>query len=162
MDLDEHARVWDVNYHGTVHTVRAFAGAMSKRGRGSIVTLGSINSYAALPLPAYCPSKTAILRLTQILAVELGRHGLRVNGVAPTYVLTPALQARIDAGDRDPDLIEKAGAVEMFVYPEHIASVVRFLCSEQAAAVSGVMMPVDAGWEAATSYRSFVGGVPWP
>jgi NAD(P)-dependent dehydrogenase (short-subunit alcohol dehydrogenase family) len=134
---------------------------MSGARKGAIVTVGSINSFAALPLPAYCPSKTAILRLTEILAVELGRHGVRVNGIAPTYVLTPALEQRIAAGERDPDLIRNAGAIEMFVTPAHIASVVAFLCSQEAAAVTGVMMPVDAGWGAVTPYRSFAGGVPW-
>ena len=161
MDLDEHARVWDVNYHGTVYTARAFAQSMTKRRQGAIVTVGSINSYGAFPLPAYCPGKTAILRFTQILAVELGRFGIRVNGVAPTYVLTPALQARIDAGVRDANIILKAGAIEMFVYPENIADVVAFLCSDKAVAVSGTMMPVDAGWEAATVYKNYAGGVPW-
>jgi len=161
MDLDEYARVWDVNYHGTVYTVRAFAPAMTERALGAIITIGSINSYGALPLPAYCPGKTAILRLTQILAVELGRFGIRVNGVAPGYVLTPALKARIDSGDRNADMIRGAGAVDMFLYPENIADVAAFLCSDKAAAVSGTMMPVDAGWEAATLYRNYAGGVPW-
>ena len=161
MDLDEYARVWDVNYHGTVYTVRAFAPAMTERALGAIITIGSINSYGAMPLPAYCPGKTAILRLTQILAVELGRFGIRVNGVAPGYVLTPALKTRIESGDRNADMIRSAGAVDMFLYPENIADVAAFLCSDKAAAVSGTMMPVDAGWEAATLYRNYAGGVPW-
>jgi NAD(P)-dependent dehydrogenase (short-subunit alcohol dehydrogenase family) len=161
MDMAIHDRLWRVNYHGTVHTCRAFGKLMSEARKGAIVTVGSINSFAALPLPAYCPSKTAILRLTEILAVELGRHHVRVNGIAPTYVLTPALEQRIAAGERDPDLIRNAGAIEMFVTPAHIASVVAFLCSQEAAAVTGVMMPVDAGWCAVTPYRSFAGGLPW-
>ena len=161
MDLGEHRRVWEVNYDGTVHTVRAFAGAMTERKAGSIVTLGSITGLGAFPLPAYSPGKAALVRLTEILAVELGRFGLRVNGVAPTYVVTPNLQARIDAGERDPDVIRKAGALEMFVRAEHIADAVAFLCSPQAAAITGAMLPVDAGWHAATVYRSYAGGVPW-
>ena len=101
-DMDVHDRVWAVNYRGTVATCRAFGRLMRAAGRGAIVTLGSTNSFSALPLPAYGPSKTAIVRLTQILAVELGRHGVRVNGVAPTYVITPAMQARIDFGRARP------------------------------------------------------------
>src|SRR4029453_19023752 len=45
--------------------------------------------------------KAAIERLTQLLAVELGRHGIRVNSVGPTYVMTPPLKAKIEAGQRD-------------------------------------------------------------
>jgi len=161
MDLAEHARVWDVNYNGTVYSARAFARAMTARKQGAILTIGSITSLAAFPLPAYCPSKTAILRLTQLLAVEFGRFGIRVNGVAPTYVMSPAIKARIESGHRDPDAIRKAGAIEMFVYPEDIANVAAFLCSDKAAAMTGVMVPVDAGWEAALPYRSYTGGLPW-
>lgn len=161
MDMAHHDRVWQVNYNGTVHTCRAFGRRMAQRRRGAIVTLGSINSYAALPLPAYCPGKTAILRLTQILAVELGRHGVRVNSVGPTYTLTPALQARIDAGERDVEVIRDSGALDLLVEPRHIADVVAFLCSEAAAAVTGATLPVDAGYLAAVSYKSYAGGVPW-
>lgn len=160
-DMEVHDRVWSVNYRGTVLACRLFGRMMREAGSGAIVTIGSINSYAALPLPAYCPSKTAILRLTELLAVELGRHGVRVNGIAPTYVLTPAMQARIDAGERDPAVLRGSGAIDMFVMPHHIADVAAFLCSDAAAAVTGVMMPVDSGWRAATPYKSFAGGVPW-
>jgi NAD(P)-dependent dehydrogenase (short-subunit alcohol dehydrogenase family) len=160
-DMAVHDRVWAVNYRGVVATCRAFGRQMREAGAGAIVTVGSINSFSALPLPAYGPSKTAIWRLTQILAVELGRHGVRVNGVAPTYVVTPAMQAKIDAGERDPAVMRAAGALDMLVRPEHVAEVVAFLCSEAAAAVTGVMMPVDAGYDAAVSYKSFAGGVPW-
>lgn len=160
-DLEAHDRLWRVNYHGTVNACRAFGRLMRSSGSGAIVTVGSVNSFAALPLPAYCPSKTAILRLTELLAVELGRHGVRVNGIAPTYVLTPAIKARIDAGERDPALIRDAGALDMFVLPEHIADVAAFLCSDQAAAITGVMLPVDAGWRAAMPYKHFAGGLPW-
>ncbi len=160
-DMDLHDRVWAVNYRGTVATCRAFGRPMRAAGRGAIVTLGSTNSFSALPLPAYGPGKTAILRLTQILAVELGRHGVRVNGVAPTYVITPAMQARIDKGERDPEVIRASGALDMLVRPENVADVVAFLCSDAAAAITGVMLPVDAGFAAAVTYKSFAGGVPW-
>lgn len=161
MDLEKHDQLWDINYKGTLYACRAFGRLMREAGSGAIVTLGSINSMVPMPLPAYSPSKTAIMRLTEILAVELGQHGVRVNSIAPTYILTPALQARIDAGERDADLIRKSGAIEMFVTPENVADVVAFLCSAQAAAITGVMLPVDAGYLAAVPYRAYAGGVPW-
>ncbi|MEM8646501.1 MAG: SDR family oxidoreductase, partial [Pseudomonadota bacterium] len=107
-DPEVHDRLWQVNYNGTVNTCRAVGKVMQTQKSGAMITLGSINSYVPLPLPAYCPSKTAITRLTELLAVELGRFNVRVNGLAPTYVLTPALKARIDSGDRDPDVIRIA------------------------------------------------------
>ena len=161
MDLAAHDRIWQVNYNGTLHTCRAVGRVMGEQGSGAIVTLGSINSFAALPLPAYCPSKTAILRLTEMLAVELGRFGVRVNGVAPTYVLTPAVQAKIDSGERDPEVIRRSNALGVFVEPADVAEVAAFLCSDAARVVSGVMLPVDAGHLSTDHYFSFAGGVPW-
>ena len=146
MDLDEHARVWDVNYHGTVYTVRTFAPYMEQRRRGAIVTVGSVNSYIQLPLPAYNPSKAAIKRLTELLCMELGRNNIRVNGVAPNYTMTPAIKQRIDAGLRDPENIKRAGAIHMLIEPYHVANAVAFLCSPEAEAIAGVMLPVDAGY----------------
>ncbi len=161
MDVEAHDRLWQVNYHGSLHTARAFGRTMMGRGRGSIVFIGSTNSFAPFPLPAYSPSKFAILRLMQMLAIEFGRKGVRVNGVAPTYTLTPALKARIESGERDLEVIKKSGAIDIVVEPRHVADAVHFLCSDQAAAITGVMLPVDAGWMAATLYRSYAGGVPW-
>lgn len=161
IDLEAHDRLWRVNYHGTVHSCRSFGRRMSGRHKGSIVTIGSINSFVALPLPAYCPSKAAIMRLTEILAVELGRHGIRVNGVAPTYTLSPGLKAKIDAGERDVNAIKSVHALDVLVEPRHIADAIAFLCSEQAAMITGVMLPVDAGYLAAVTYRSYAGGMPW-
>ena len=160
MDAEEHDRVWDVNYFGTIHTIRAFAQQMIAQISRSIVTLGSITGMAAFPLPAYLTSKTAIMRLTQILAVEMGRFGVRLKGIAPTYVLSPTIESRIDVGLRNPEHIRKAGALEMFVLPEHNAEVIDFLCSDAAAAITGTMIPVNAGWEAATTYKSYAGGLP--
>ncbi|MFK7942550.1 MAG: SDR family NAD(P)-dependent oxidoreductase [Paracoccaceae bacterium] len=161
-DAAEEARIWAINYQGTVETCRAVGRVMQGQGAGAIVTLGSINSFAALPLPAYCPSKTAVLRLTEMLAVEFGRFGVRVNGVAPTYILTPALKAKIDSGERDPAIVRGANALDEWIHPEGVADVIAFLCSEQARAVSGVMLPVDAGHLPAERYRNFAGGLPWP
>jgi NAD(P)-dependent dehydrogenase (short-subunit alcohol dehydrogenase family) len=161
MDMDAHEQMWRINYFGTVHVCRAFAKQMIARKRGAIVTLGSINSYLPLPLPAYNPGKAAIQRLTQLLAVELGRHGIRVNSVAPTYVLTPPLKAKIEAGQRDLAKIMSVHALDRLPEPADIANAIAFLCSDQAAAITGVLLPVDSGWLSAVSYKTYAGGVPW-
>ena len=119
---------------------------MIAQNSGSIVTLGSIAGMGAFPLRAYSPSKTAIMRLTQILAVEMGRFGVRVNGVAPTYVLSSTIKSRIDVGLRDPNRIRKAGALEMFTLPEYTAEVINFLCSDAAAAITGLCFLSKWAW----------------
>lgn len=161
MDVREHDRVWQVNYHGTVHTIRAFVPAMQRRGRGAVVTLGSTNCFGPFPLPAYNPSKHAIKGLTELLAVECGHSGLRVNSVAPGYTMSPAMLARIEAGERDPEAIKRTCALDMLIEPRHVAAAVAFLCSEDAAAITGVMLPVDAGHLVGVHYKSYAGGVPW-
>lgn len=162
MDLEAHDRMWRVNYHGTVHACRSFGRQMIAAGQGgAIVTLGSINSLLPMPLPAYNPGKVAIARLTQLLAVELGRHGIRVNSVGPTYVMTPQLQARIEAGLRDRDRMMAVHALDTLPTPEDIADAIAFLCSPAARTITGVLLPVDSGWACGVSYKTYAGGVPW-
>jgi NAD(P)-dependent dehydrogenase (short-subunit alcohol dehydrogenase family) len=161
MDLAAHDRMWRVNYHGTLHACRSFGRQMIASRRGAIVTLGSINSLLPLPLPAYNPGKVALFRLTQLLASELGRHGVRVNSVAPTYVMTPALQARIDSGHRDLEKIMNVHALPLLPEPRDIADAIAFLCSDAARTITGILLPVDSGWAASVSYMTYAGGVPW-
>jgi NAD(P)-dependent dehydrogenase (short-subunit alcohol dehydrogenase family) len=129
--------------------------------KGAIVTIGSINSRLPLPIPAYNMGKAAIERLTQLLSVELGRHNVRVNSVAPTYVMTPPLRAKVEAGQRDMNKIMGVHALDKLPEPKDIANGIAFLCSEQAAFITGVLLPIDAGWLAGVSYRTYAGGVPW-
>jgi NAD(P)-dependent dehydrogenase (short-subunit alcohol dehydrogenase family) len=161
MDMTAHERMWAVNYNGTLHCCRAFARAMIADKRGAIVTLGSINSRLPLPLPAYNPGKAAIERLTQLLAVELGRHNIRVNSVGPTYVMTPPLRAKVEAGERDLGKIMGVHALDRLPDPADIADGIAFLCSDQAKAITGILLPIDSGWLAGVSYRTYAGGVPW-
>lgn len=160
MDLDAHERVWRVNYLGTVHACRSFGRRMVARGSGAIVTVGSINSLLPLPLPAYNMGKAAVSRLTQLLAVELGPHGIRVNSVAPTFVMTPPLRQRMDAGLRSEAKMMATHALRQLPAPEDIAEAVYFLCSPAARTITGITLPVDSGWLAAVSYNSFPGPLP--
>lgn len=162
MDMTAHDRMWRVNYHGTLHACRSFGRQMvAGKAGGAIVTVGSINSLLPLPLPAYNPGKVALARLTQLLAAELGRHDIRVNSVAPTYVMTPELQARIDAGQRDLAKIMSVHALGRLPVPADVADAIAFLCSAQARVITGVLLPVDAGWAGSVSYMTYSGGVPW-
>jgi NAD(P)-dependent dehydrogenase (short-subunit alcohol dehydrogenase family) len=161
MDLEAHDRLWRINYWGTLFCAREVAKGMLERRRGCIVNIASVTSTVMFPLPAYSPNKAAVKALTEVQANEYGRAGIRVNAVAPGYTLTPAINARIQSGHRDPDKIKKAGAIETFIEPRHIADGIHFLCSPAAEVITGVTLPIDAGFLIATNYKNYVGGLPW-
>lgn len=147
-----------VNQRGTWLTLRAFARHMLPRHAGEMVTIASIVAERSVPLHAYAPGKAAVLNMTQCLAAEWGRDGLRVNTVQPGYTRTPALQAQIDAGNRDVSLLEANSTLGRMVEPEEVGNAIAFLVSDDAAAISGVALPVDAGYFCAGSWHPY-GGV---
>jgi NAD(P)-dependent dehydrogenase (short-subunit alcohol dehydrogenase family) len=159
-DLDEDEKVWRVNYRGTLLGCQVFGRLMSPAGRGSILNIGSLASFAPLSLPAYTPGKHAVLALTQILAAELGPKGIRVNSVAPGYTLSDGLKAKIAKGERNPEAIQATTALRRFVDPRDIAEAALFLCSDRAAAITGVTLPVDAGWLVQAPYAQYLQGNP--
>lgn len=159
-DLDEDERMWRVNYRGTLLGCQVFGRLMSAAGRGAILNVGSLASFAPLSLPAYTPGKHAVLALTQILAAELGPHGVRVNAVAPGYTLSDGLKARIAKGERNPEAIQATTALRRFVEPRDVAEAALFLCSDRAASTTGVTLPVDAGWLVQAPYAQYLQGNP--
>lgn len=150
--LEEHDKVWAINYRGTYLCCRAFAPRMATRHSGSIVNISSTSAACAMPLLAYGPGKAAIQSLTAILAVELGPDNVRVNAVMPGYVLTEQMQLRIDAGKRDPRSMKNHSALGRMVSPEDVANGIHFLCSDAASCITGIALPVDAGYLAAITY----------
>lgn len=158
--LDEDEKMWRVNYRGTLLGCQVFGRLMSAAGRGAILNVGSLASFAPLSLPAYTPGKHAVLALTQILAAELGPQGVRVNAVAPGYTLSDGLKAKIASGERNPDAFKATTALRRFVDPRDVAEAALFLCSERAASITGVTLPVDAGWLVQAPYAQYLQGNP--
>jgi NAD(P)-dependent dehydrogenase (short-subunit alcohol dehydrogenase family) len=155
MDMVEFDRVLQINLRGTVLVSRVFGSKMCQLGRGSIVQLCSLTTYRASAQVAYACSKTSLKMLTEIMAAEFGPKGVRVNAVAPGYTLTPAMQARMDSGERDPKMIVDRAALGRFVQSEEVAETIFFLCSPAASAITGITLPVDCGWLATTAYQSY-------
>ncbi len=160
-DLAEHDKVWAINYRGTYLCCRAVAPRMACRRAGSIVNISSTSALGAMPLLAYGPGKAAVQNLTAILAVELGPDNVRVNAVVPGYVLTEQMQSRIDAGKRDPRSMQLHSALGRMVAPADVANGIHFLCSDAASCITGVALPIDAGYLAAVTYLHHpgIGGV---
>jgi len=155
MEMAEFDRIHAINVRGTLLVNRAFGAAMSAAGSGAIVNMGSLATYRPSGQPAYAMGKASIKMLTEIMAAEFGPSGVRVNAVAPGYVLTPAMQARIDSGQRDPKLIVEKAALRRFVQPADVGEAIWFLCSEAAGAITGVTLPVDCGWLATSAYTAY-------
>jgi NAD(P)-dependent dehydrogenase (short-subunit alcohol dehydrogenase family) len=147
MDDDTWSRVQRVNVDGSFFMARALGRHLIATGRpGSVVLIGSINSAMAMPgQVAYVSSKGAVLQLGRGLAVDWGRHGIRVNVVGPGVIDTP-LNARSFA---DPQRIAYyAGRAPLGRHgePAEVASVVAFLTSEDASYMTGAFVAVDGGW----------------
>lgn len=147
-----------VNQRGTWLTLRAFAKHMLPRHAGEMVTISSITAERSVPLHSYAPTKAAVQNMTQCLAGEWGGAGIRVNSVQPGYTRTPALQAQIDMGNRDTALLEKNSTLGRLVEPEEIAQTIAFLVSDDASAITGAALPVDAGYFCAGGWHPY-GGV---
>jgi NAD(P)-dependent dehydrogenase (short-subunit alcohol dehydrogenase family) len=133
---------------------------MAPRGAGGIVVTGSISAARALPLHAYAPAKAAVVHMAACLAAEWGRSGVRVNSVSPGFVATPPLQAAIQRGQRNPALLREAAALGRMVEPVEIGRAVAFLLSDDASAITGIDLPVDAGWLAGAHMTTYGGMRP--
>ena len=147
-----------VNLRGVYVTCVAAGRRMAPRGAGGIVITGSVSASRSVPLHAYGPAKAAVVHMAACLAAEWGRSGVRVNAVSPGYVATPPLQAAIDRGQRDPHLLREAAAMGRMVEPAEIGRGVAFLLSDDASAITGINLPVDAGWLAGAHMATY-GGV---
>ncbi len=146
-----------INQRGTYVAAVAFARGMVERRRGSIVNIASISGMRSMPLHSYAPAKAAIIALTGTLAAEWGPAGVRVNAVSPGYTGTPALLAAVARGERDVTALAANAALGRMVIPEEVASVVAFLCSPGASAVTGANIPVDCGCLVAMSWHPYGG-----
>jgi NAD(P)-dependent dehydrogenase (short-subunit alcohol dehydrogenase family) len=122
---------------------------MQRAGRGSIVNVSSLHGFATLEgFFPYAAAKSGLVGLTRSLALDYGPFGIRVNVVAPGFVRTRLVQESIDrAADRKhaEAAMVRAVALGRIGAPEEIASVVRFLASDEASYVTGASLLVDGG-----------------
>jgi NAD(P)-dependent dehydrogenase (short-subunit alcohol dehydrogenase family) len=155
--VDVDRLVTDVDYKGTYLCSRRVGKEMVRQKSGSVVNISSVIGLASAPLVAYGPAKSAVIMLTKILATEWGKYNVRVNAIAPGYTLTPLLKGMIERGERDPQRILKRTPMGKMVEPEDIAQAALFLSSEKARYITGVTLPVDAGFLADGVWSAYGG-----
>lgn len=148
-----------VNLSGTFHCNTAFGLQMVARGGGSIVNIASVTGMQASPILAYASTKAAVINLTQSLACEWGHAGVRVNAVSPGVTLVPRILKRWaeGGGTRAAGDPGHHAALGRCVEPCEVAEAVEFLASKRASAITGVNLPVDAGWVAASGTEMYGG-----
>lgn len=152
---------WDrelaVDLRGTFLTCRSVGSRMMERGGGAIVNIASVTGMSSAPLHGYGPAKAAVINLTSTLASEWGRHGVRVNAVSPGFTHTEALQAGIDSGVLDRERMSASTAMGRLVEPREVALVVAWLLSGEASALTGINIPVDAGFMCGVTWATYGG-----
>lgn len=138
-------RCLDVNLTGLFRSVQAVGKRMVARRRGAIVTISSIDGLGGhAGRVHYSASKHGVIGLTRALAIEWGRHGVRVNAVAPGVVDTPLLRANIPPDHLQHAMVDR-NPLGRLSRPEEQAGPTLFLLSDAASYVNGSVMTVDGG-----------------
>ena len=144
--LEQWEKVLEVNLTGTFLTNRAVAQRMVAAGRGgSIVNISS--GTAKLPVPGYgdyCVSKAGVWMLSQVLALELGPHGIRVNSVAPGFIRTPMSDVEAADEDRAQAAIDRVPLGRMGQPPD-VAYTALFLACDESSFMTGKLLHPDGG-----------------
>jgi NAD(P)-dependent dehydrogenase (short-subunit alcohol dehydrogenase family) len=155
LDLEYLDKVFAVDYKGVYLCSRRAGHEMLQKKSGCIINISSIAGLTPLPLPVYGPMKSAVNMLTRVLAREWAQYNVRVNAIAPGYVLTPLLKGMIESGQRDPDLLLERIPMGSMIDPMDIAKTAVFLASHQARYITGTIVPVDGGWLADGGWSAY-------
>lgn len=142
---DEWKMLVDGNLNSAYVCAHAVLKSMKARRAGVIVNIGSVNALQALGDPAYSAAKAGMISLTQALAIEYGRFGIRTNIVLPGTVRTPVWDYRIEKNPEILDQLVKWYPLRRIVDPIDVARAVAFLASDAAGAITGAVLPVDCG-----------------
>ena len=154
LDEDRIRDVMDLNYMGTLLPIQVFTKDMVEKRSGSIINIASVTSILPLTkVMVYGNAKSAILNLTQWLAVHFGESGIRCNAIAPGFYAAEqnhALLFNEDGTYTDRARKIVAGTpMGRFGNPEELIGAALFLASDDAAGfVNGIVLPVDGGYSA--------------
>ncbi len=144
-DPDTFAEVIDVNLTGGMRVATAARPLLAK-SKGAIVFIGSVMSFFGGPVqPAYSASKGAVKNLVMSLGAAYAADGIRVNAVAPGWVVTELSRGARENPERNAQIM---GRIPMNRWADtaEIADPILFLCSDAARYVTGTMLPVDGGY----------------
>lgn len=141
---------WDATMKGNAESVwidmRYEIAAMVKNGRGAIVNTSSVAGVVADPgMSPYVAAKHAVSGLTRAAGIEYADQGIRINAVAPSFVMSEMMQEWLDADPDHAKQVEEFNWQHRIADPMEIAEPIMFLASDMASFINGLVMPIDAG-----------------
>ena len=147
-----------LNLTASFHTIRLALPAMKGKKWGRIVNIASAHALVASPYKgAYVAAKHGIAGLTKTVALEVATQGITMNAICPGYVWTPLVEKQIPDTAKARGLTEAqvisdvllhAQPTRQFVQVSEVAALAAFLASDEAASITGAIIPIDGGWTA--------------
>ncbi|MFZ4816783.1 MAG: SDR family NAD(P)-dependent oxidoreductase [Phototrophicaceae bacterium] len=155
MPIEDWDSIIAVDLNGVFYFSQAAARQMIKQKSGNIVSISSISAALGFPMRApYCAAKAAVEALTRVLASEWAIHNIRVNAVAPGYIMTELVSKNVERGVVDLKSVEQRTPLGRLGQPEEIASVIAMIVSEYGAYITGETIYVDGGYTASAAAES--------